>query len=428
MAPTMSKISLKAIKRANLGQRGILRTSVNGKLIELTVLCRIQSGSLNPSNHPNFMPTMVLQSSLEILRSGIAAVAIIAVVAFTGHQARAEDAIAGNVSPTGPACWSSDQLRFKEGDQQVHKRVAASIIDPPQHRSEAIPALPQQGVVRRVKLPPGKKMIALTFDLCETPDEVAGYQGDIVDTLRRNNIRATFFAGGKWMLSHEERAGQLMADPLFSVENHTWEHRNLRLLSGHELTDEINNASLAYATVREKLIGRQCVASDKMNISQRANPRQKLFRFPFGACSPEALEAVTQQGMIPVQWDVSSGDPSPGETPPHMTRDVLANVKPGSIVLFHANGRGYNTEAALPAIIDGLKKQGYQFVTVSELLDAGEPIYVSSCYDNRPGDTDHYDKLARTLDNQYRAFRASRAKINTKGPDAATDQKPVLKQ
>ena len=374
------------------------------------------------------MFTMIPRSPPKILLSGIAAVAMTVVVAFAGHQACAEDAIAGNVSASGPACWSSDQLRFKAGDQQVHKRIAASMVDPPPARSDRFSPLPQRGVVRRVKLPPDKKMIALTFDLCETPDEVAGYQGDIVDTLRKNNIRATFFAGGKWMLSHDERAGQLMADPLFSVENHTWEHRNLRLLSGQELADEINNASLAYATVRQKLTGRQCVALDNANIAQRASPRQKLFRFPFGACSPEALEAVAQQGMIPVQWDVSSGDPSRGETSPHMTRDVLANAKSGSIVLFHANGRGYNTEAALPAIIDGLKKQGYQFVTVNELLDAGEPIYASSCYDNRPGDTDHYDKLARTLDSQYKAFRATRAKTNTSRPDPDGDKQSTVKQ
>ena len=309
-----------------------------------------------------------------------------------------------------PACWSADQLRFRQGEQQVHKRIAASIVDPPAAQSDRFSPLRPLGVIRRVKLPPDKKLIALTFDLCETPDEVAGYQGDIVDTLRKNNVKATFFSGGKWMLSHEERAAQLMGDPLFSVENHTWEHRNLRLLSGEQLRDEVNNASLAYASVRERLIARQCVAADNADIAERAATRQKLFRFPFGACNLEALDAVAQQGMTPVQWDVSSGDPSRGETSPHMTRDVLANVRPGSIVLFHANGRGYHTEAALPLIIDGLKKQGYQFVTVNELIEAGEPVYVSSCYDNKPGDTDRYDNLARSLDNQYRAFSAARAK------------------
>src|SRR5262245_2396369 len=67
---------------------------------------------------------------------------------------------------------------------------------------------------------------------------------------------------------------------------------------------------------------------------------------------------------------------------------VLTNVQPGSIVLFHANGRGWHTEGALPGIIATLKARGYEFATVSELLAAGEPVVSATCYDSRPGDTD----------------------------------------
>ena len=71
-----------------------------------------------------------------------------------------------------------------------------------------------------------------------------------------------------------------------------------------------------------------------------------------------------------------------------MTQNVLASVRPGSIVLFHANGRGWSTEAALPGIVAALKAKGYEFVTVTELLAAGEPVMSETCYDSRPGDTD----------------------------------------
>jgi hypothetical protein len=71
-------------------------------------------------------------------------------------------------------------------------------------------------------------------------------------------------------------------------------------------------------------------------------------------------------------------------------RQVLSNVAPGSIVLFHANGRGWHTEAALSGIIAGLKAQGYEFATVSELLAAGEPVMSATCYDSRPGDADRW--------------------------------------
>ena len=71
-----------------------------------------------------------------------------------------------------------------------------------------------------------------------------------------------------------------------------------------------------------------------------------------------------------------------------MAQNVLASVRPGSIVLFHANGRGWSTEAALPAIVSALRAKGYEFTTVTELLAAGDPVLSETCYDSRPGDTD----------------------------------------
>src|SRR5262249_11456146 len=116
----------------------------------------------------------------------------------------------------------------------------------------------QRGIIRRVTLTGDKKLVALTFDLCEQPSEISGYQGGIVDFLRANRIKATFFMGGKWMLSHRERTQQLMSDPLFEVANHTGEHRNLRVVSGQALVDEIKNAQVAYEQVREELEAKRC--------------------------------------------------------------------------------------------------------------------------------------------------------------------------
>ena len=167
--------------------------------------------------------------------------------------------------------------------------------------------------IRRVQLPPGKKLVALTFDLCEQPFETSGYQGGIVDVLRSHGIKATFFMGGKWMLSHRERTQQLMADPMFEVANHTWEHRNLRLMSGQALVDEIRNAQLAYEQVREELQAKQCTGPQGNALAHEQAPRRLgLMRFPYGACSPAALNEVAQQGLVPIQWDVSSGDPTVG--------------------------------------------------------------------------------------------------------------------
>jgi hypothetical protein len=130
-----------------------------------------------------------------------------------------------------------------------------------------------------------------------------------------------------------------------------------------------------------------------------------LFRFPFGACNPRALKAVSDAGLTAIQWDVSSGDPTRTLQADAMARHVVASVRPGSIILFHANGRGWHTPEALPAIVAELKRRGYSFVTVSELMAAGEPEAEPICYDARPGDTDRYDGLARRLEFLYRRAR-----------------------
>jgi peptidoglycan/xylan/chitin deacetylase (PgdA/CDA1 family) len=301
-------------------------------------------------------------------------------------------------------CWPASSLAVKAGDDRIQKEDAAAFLAPPKREPAAFTPTPrnQRQVLRRVKLPSGQKLVALTFDLCEQPYEISGYQGGIVDFLRAQQIRATFFAGGKWILTHKQRAEQLMSDPLFEMGNHTWEHRNLRILKGSALVNEIEYAQVAFKQVREELASKKCIGPDgKSPAYEHAPKRLSLFRFPFGACNDQALEAVGEMGIRAIQWDVSSGDPWPGQKSDLMLKAVLAGVRPGSIILFHANGRGWHTDSALPSIVQALRAQGYGFVTVSELLAIGEPEYSPTCYDSRPGDTDHYDTLARRLEVAY---------------------------
>ncbi|MDD5273911.1 MAG: hypothetical protein PHU14_14495 [Methylovulum sp.] len=105
------------------------------------------------------------------------------------------------------------------------------------------------------------------------------------------------------------------------------------------------------------------------------------------------MVAVSGQGLAPVQWDVVSGDPAKSQSAEAIVRTIISQAKPGSIIVAHANGRGWNTAKALPKVIDGLRKQGYEFVKVSELLQMGDPVTASSCYEVKPNDNVKYDKL-----------------------------------
>ncbi|CFX38571.1 Polysaccharide deacetylase [Candidatus Filomicrobium marinum] len=292
------------------------------------------------------------------------------------------------------ACFSPSALKGQRGEIKPVKGVRTFDATTAARTLAAHSPIPAglSGAIRRVNVRNGAKLIALTLDLCEQTGEIAGYDGPIIDYLRENRIKATLFTGGKWMRSHELRIQQLMADPLFEIGNHGEAHRNLRLLSPRALGAEIEGPQRAYEAAREGFAKEQCVGNVPGGLST-VPPRMGLFRFPFGACNAQSLNAVNAAGLLAIQWDISTGDPDPNTSAKAIVNTVMRKVKPGSIIIGHANGRGHHTAAALSQLIPKLRAQGYKFVTVSELLAAGTPEIVPTCYDSRPGDTDRYDRL-----------------------------------
>lgn len=301
-------------------------------------------------------------------------------------------------------CWTPAQLAARPGEELVRRGTPDAVRPAPPADADtgdatdaAAAPLAAGEIVRRVELPAGDRRIALTFDLCEQAREIAGYDGRIVDALRAADAKATFFAGGKWLLTHAERAGQLMADPLFEVAEHGWEHRNVRLLGERALRREIVAPLQAYVTLRRDLAARQCLdRTGEEHAVRRSSPRIELIRFPFGTCNPPALRAAGAAGLTAIGWDIASGDPDPGSGARSLVRRVLARVRPGSIVVFHANGRGWHTGEAMPLLIEALRKAGYRFATVSELIHApgARLVTAPTCYDQRPGDLERYDRPA----------------------------------
>lgn len=300
-------------------------------------------------------------------------------------------AYAGEPATLRNRCWAPAALSGSADEKKSVKGNRAFDTPPPAADLAPFSPVPkaQRGVIRRVSLPPGKKLVALTFDLCEVTGEIAGYDAALVDTLRANGVRATFFAGGKWMRSHDERTRQLMADPLFEIGSHAEAHRNLRLLDGDALAAEIMGPQRAYETARASLAAQQCVRGGEALVAA-IPPRIGLFRFPFGACNATAVQAVNDAGLLAIQWDRSTGDPTAAQSAEAIADAMLA-AKPGAIIIAHANGRGFHTAAALAIAIPRMKAKGFEFVTVSELLAQGTPEISATCYDTRPGDTDKYD-------------------------------------
>jgi len=294
------------------------------------------------------------------------------------------------------ACWGPEELRGTSADRKIFLNLTATYTPPARVQPrQSSPPLPES-FARSIRyvIPRGnEKLIALTFDLCEKATEVTGYDAELINVLRAQDTKATFFAGGKWLRTHPEKAMQLIADSLFEIGNHTWTHGNLRILRGQELLEQIHWTQAQYELLRERLLALPCAVAAGPAAAANIPAVPAAFRFPYGACDAQALNAVTKAGLYPIQWNIVAGDPDRDQSAGRIIHSILSQIRPGSIVVAHANGRGWHTAEALSTLIPELRARGYRFVTVSELLSAGQPIAVESCYENRPGDTLRYDQM-----------------------------------
>jgi len=290
-------------------------------------------------------------------------------------------------------CWTKSELAGSPLDKKVVRPHQPDGYYPDAQLIPNQPVAPNlRNCIRRVNPNAGEKLLALTFDLCERNLEKTGYDAEIINYLRENRIKATFYAGGKWMHSHPDKTQQLMADPLFELGNHAWTHGNLRVLTGEKMREQILWTQAEYQVQRQALAKQQCAALYPTELA-KIPETLKTFRFPYGTCQSESLQALAGYGLPAIQWDVVTGDPAPKQTAEAIVNKVLSSAKSGSIIVAHANGRGHATASALKKVIPKLQELGYRFVTVSELLASGTVEATKDCYEETPGDNLKYDKL-----------------------------------
>lgn len=293
------------------------------------------------------------------------------------------------------ACWSPEELRGTDEDRLIRAQPDANRVQPPRgaprHMLRPLPP-GLQNSIRRVEPRGFQKIVALTFDLCERQNELAGYDAAIVNYLRANGVKATFFAGGKWLATHPDKGMQLMADPLFELGNHTWTHANLRQLKGRDMEEQILWTQNQYELLWERL--RALYAAQRLDLAEldKIPKTIQVFRFPYGVCNPESLRFLANHGLPAIQWDVVTGDPAKEQTADGIVRAVMSETKPGSIIICHANGRGNGTAKAVTQFVPRLREKGFHFVTVSELLTLGAAQSSPECYERKPGDNARYDK------------------------------------
>ena len=182
-----------------------------------------------------------------------------------------------------------------------------------------------------------RKVVALTFD--DGPNPATTNQA--LDTLSKYGIKATFFVLGKNVSGNEEILKRMKADG-HVIGNHSWSHPVLSKLSLDEAKKQITDTEDALT----KVLGSS----------------SKLMRPPYGAITDDIRNSLD---LSFIMWDVDSLDWKSKNEASILT-EIQREVKNGSIILMHDIHA--ETVNALPKVIDYLKEQGYEFVTVPEML------------------------------------------------------------
>jgi peptidoglycan/xylan/chitin deacetylase (PgdA/CDA1 family) len=223
-----------------------------------------------------------------------------------------------------------------------------------------VPASPVFGKVYS-KVKSTEKVVALTFD--DGPNEP--YTSQILDILKENNIKATFFVIGQNVELYPETARRILAEG-HVLGNHSYSHNANHALSNYGSRDLQRAQEVIFSITKVK---------------------PHLYRPPHGKKTPWELDSIEDDQLIEVTWSASANDQHEvafigKPTPETYANEIVRTTRPGEIILLH-DGYGILhdiqksdkslTVQALPLIIKQLGDKGYQFVTVPDLL--GVPTY-----------------------------------------------------
>ncbi len=208
-------------------------------------------------------------------------------------------------------------------------------------------------------------MISLTFDACPTalPDE---YDEAVIGVLVRERVPATLFMSGRWVEKNQERAKELAENQQFEIAAHSYFHPHLTEKPDDRVLREMKRTQAI--------------------IKKTTGKTPKYFRPPYGEVDQRVAALAEKAGLVTVQYDIASGDPDPNLSTQRIIRGVLRDARNGSIIVFHMNKKGVHTAEVLPAIIEGLRKKGFELVTVGEMLRRNKEVKTTETgsYDVRP--------------------------------------------
>ncbi|MDQ0194239.1 polysaccharide deacetylase family protein [Paenibacillus wynnii] len=193
---------------------------------------------------------------------------------------------------------------------------------------------------------PRIKSVALTFD--DVPDP--RFTPQLLDVLRKNQVRATFFVVGSRAKKHPDLVARIVREGHI-IGNHSYNHPQFRKLRMKEFKAQI----LRTENIIQNIVGY----------------KPKLIRPPYGEITEQQLEWAKSHGYKVVNWNVDSQDWK-GLPKGEVKANILSAAGKGAIILQHGGGGPSShlegSIQALPEVIANLKQRGYTFVTVPQLL------------------------------------------------------------
>lgn len=225
--------------------------------------------------------------------------------------------------------------------------ASAKEISPTVEKKELRPQVVSRLSVKEYE---GHPTIALTFDDGPHPTNTPR----ILNILKANSIKATFFVQGKNLVNPELLA-RIRAEG-HEIALHSYDHTNM--VNGYA-----DNAEQAFMDQVEKV---------NQRLEQVTGTGSRLFRPPEGAITPEQTKLFLDKGYWIVRWSKDTEDWNPHRNTTERITSTTEKTAKGDIVLMHDGGGGKgardNTIAALPGMIQKWQGLGYRFLTVSEGL------------------------------------------------------------
>jgi chitin deacetylase len=198
-------------------------------------------------------------------------------------------------------------------------------------------------IVQRVET--SEKVVALTFDDGPLPDTTL----QLLDILKRNNARATFFQTGEHISAYPRLTRAVVASGN-EIGNHSFSHTSMVFMSPKNIAKEIE------------------LTDELLRIN--GYDKKTVFRPPYGDKLLFLPYYLSRHDRTTIMWNINPDDAPPESlSSDKILTTVLSRIQPGSIIVLHPEYKERVASLrAIEPIIQNLHRLGYTFVTVSELL------------------------------------------------------------